>query len=141
MQISRRLALAACIAQCVGLAVLGWAQASVELQRRIPKADPRKYSSIRDASQWRNPYLVVHPDGVDVIGITSPGQTISVDSVPTMLEHLPNSAWPYGLIVAVQENGIVSPDEWIDHRQAKKLSRLVELLKKKGIAVSLWPSA
>jgi len=140
MQISRRLALAACIAQCAGLALLAWAQGSVELRQRIPKADPKKYSSIRDARQWRNPFLVVHPDGVEVLGVTGPGQTVSVDSVPVRLEHLPISAWPYGLIVAVSENGIVSPEEAIEHRQAKELARLVELLKKKGIAVSLWPS-
>jgi hypothetical protein len=118
-----------------------WAQRFLDLQKRIPKADPKKYLSIGDASQWENPILIVHRDGIEMGGTNAVGPTISADSVLTTLQSLPISAWPYGLVVAVQQNGIVSPEEENDHRQRKERERLVELLKKNRIAVRLYPSA
>lgn len=141
MDISRRSALAAWIVQFATLALHGLAQRSLDLQKRIPKADPKKYLSIGDASQWHNPYLVVDRDGIEVTGITGVGQTIPVDLVPETLNRSPISAWPYGLVVGVQENGIVPLEEETDHRQAKELDRLIELLKKMGIAVRLYVPA
>ena len=59
------------------------------LQEVIPKPNPKKYRSIKDARDWHNPKLVVRPEGIQIIGITPAGQPISLESVPEKLEQLP----------------------------------------------------
>ena len=55
------------------------------------------------------------------------------------LEKLPSIAWPYGLVVAVQENGLRSPGDDVGIKRNKE--ELVRLLEKAGVEVDLWPSA
>lgn len=116
------------------------AQTSYSLRQRIPKAEPEKYRPIRDGSDWHNPMLVVRPEGIEIVGITPAGQATTIDSVPEKLEHLPDSAWPYGLIVMVSDASIVSSPKVYPRIQANR-SRLLKVLKAHGIAVDLWPSA
>lgn len=71
-------------------------------------------------------------------GVTPVGQAIPVDSVPLVLEGLPDSAWPYGLVVAVQDIGLVSDGD-LPRIEANR-KKLLMLLKKLAIAVDLWPS-
>src|SRR2546421_11285075 len=93
------------LAQLVAAAHI--AQTSRSLENRIPKADPKKYHAVQGAKDWKNPYLIVRRDGIEIVGMTAVGQAISVDSVPGVLKGLPDSAWPYGLVVAVQDIGLV----------------------------------
>ena len=59
--------------------------------------------------------------------------------VVTYLEKLPSIAWPYGLVVAVSENGLrVSGDDGPIRRNREELERLLEAA---GVTVELWPSA
>ena len=118
----------------------GWAQTSPSLQNRIPKPDPRKYHAIQDAKDWRNPYLVIRPEGIEIIGITPVGRAIPVESVPGVLEKLPASAWPYGLVVAASDIGIVSSSKDLPLIMASR-RKLLKVLNAHGIAVDLWPSA
>ena len=37
------------------------------LDPRIGAAAPQRYRSVRDAKDWENPYLVIRPDGIEVI--------------------------------------------------------------------------
>jgi hypothetical protein len=126
-------------AQLFGSSPVGWTQTSSSLQSRIQKPDPKKYHAIRDAADWKNPYLVVRRDGVEIIGRMADGHSIPVDSIPGALKELPDSAWLYGLVVAVQNNGLVSRGDTPRIRANRKT--LLTLLKKLGIAVDLWPSA
>ena len=126
------------LAQFVTSANMGWTQTS--LQSRIPKPDPKKYHAIQDGKDWKNPELVVRPEGIEVVGITPAGQAIPAESVPDKLEHLPDSAWPYGLIVMVSDAGIVSSSNVQPSIQANR-ARLLKILKAHGIAVDLWGSA
>jgi hypothetical protein len=121
---------------------VGHTQISQPWQSRIPKPDPGKYRSTRDARDWKNPYLVVRRDGIEIVGTTPAGQSIDVSSIPAALEKLPASAWPYGLVVAIQDIGLVSgkdPERIADNRT--KLMKLMKLMKDLGIVVDLWPSA
>jgi len=111
------------------------------LKSQIPAPDPGKYHSILEARNWQNPYLIVRANGIDVRPISA------VTQVPTMppadviayLEKLPSIAWPYGLVVAVSENGVrVAGD---DARIKRNREELVGLLKNAGVTVNLWPSA
>lgn len=126
-------------AQLVASTLIGWTQTPQSLQNRIPKPDPTKYHAVQDAKDWKNPYLIVRRDGIEIIGMTAVGQSIPVDSVPGVLNRLPNSAWPYGLVVAVQDIGLVSEGD--PPRIEANRKRLLMLLKKFAIAVDLWPSA
>jgi hypothetical protein len=118
----------------------GWTQPSHLLRSRIPKPDPKKYHAIRDGKDWKNPMLVIRPEGIEVIGITPVAQAIPAESVLDELEHLPDSAWPYGLIVMVSDAGIVSSANVLPRIQANR-AKLLKILKAHGIAADLWPSA
>lgn len=118
---------------------IGRAQPWRSLRQRIPKPDSLRYRAIRDARDWKNPFLIVRPDGVEVVGVNA-GRATKVDSVEKALEALPNSAWPYGLVVAVQDAGVVSSEKDNLQIQANR-RRLVEVLRNLSVEVDPWPSA
>ena len=128
------------LAQLVAVACIDCSQTSRYLQDRIPGPDPKKYHSVQDAKGWKNPYLIVRRDGIEIVGMTPVGQVISVESVPVMLEKLPDSAWPHGLVVAVQDIGILSGKTHPARIEANR-AKLLNLLKELGIAADRWPSA
>ena len=129
-----------CIIQFAASMLPALAQGLPPLQNRIPKFDPKKYQGILDAKDWRNPQLIVRPTGIEVSGITPAGSGIPVDSVLDVLEHLPDSAWPYGLVVAVADVGLRASKKDDSPIHANRV-KLLRILKQQGIAVELWPSA
>lgn len=66
----------------------GCAQTRQPLRKRIPKAEPAKYRQVRDGRDWKNPYLVVRRDGIEIIGVTPQGSAVPVDLVEAELERL-----------------------------------------------------
>jgi hypothetical protein len=64
---------------------------------------------------------------------------MALADVVTYLEKLPSRAWPYGLVVAVQENGVRAPGD--DEPIRRNKEELVRLLEAAGVKVELWPSA
>jgi hypothetical protein len=120
-------------------AVLCGAQSRQPLRERISKPDPAKYKHGRDGQHWRNPFLVVRRGGIEIIGVTSVEPGIPVDSVGIELERLPDSAWPYGLVVAVMDVGVQSKGD--GPLIGRNREKLLALLKRLGIAADLWPSA
>jgi len=53
---------------------------------------------------WRNPYLIVKPDGLWLLDVSnSEEHPLKPDQVLSALAALPSSEWPYGRVVAVQE--------------------------------------
>jgi hypothetical protein len=120
------------------LAVIGHAQtSSSSLQKRIGKADLEKYSSVTTAKNWENPYLVICVDGIKVLNATPLGHAMPVESVQKTLEGLPNSAWPYGLVVAIQDNAVQTTKDRPKIEANRK--QLVLLLKKLGVKIDYWP--
>jgi hypothetical protein len=117
----------------------GWAQSPRELHNRIPRPDETEYRAVQDARRWRNPYLIVRADGIEIVGMPPVGKAVPVGRVPGILERLPDSAWPYGLIVAVQEAG-VRTDRQRPYIEANR-RKLLRLLKELGITINQWPSA
>ena len=110
---------------------------SVPLRERIPPADPSRYLGVKDYTQWKNPYLVVKAEGIEIVGSTKAEQSIAVERIPAILGELPRSAWPYGLIVAIQENGVRAATD--TPRINANRDKLLRLLKDMGVGVSLWP--
>jgi hypothetical protein len=111
------------------------------LKNRIPPPDPNKYSPVRDARDWQNPYLIVQAKGiVDARPISAAMEAVpmSPGDVVAYLEKLPSIAWPYGLVVAVQENSLRNPGDNVPIKRNRE--ELVRLLEKAGIKVDPWPS-
>jgi hypothetical protein len=115
-----------------------WAQPALPLRQRIPKADPGKYHQIQDGKDWKNPYIVVHRDGFEIVGVTPAEHLIPVELVGSELERLPDSAWPYGLVVAVQDNSLLSSSGDLPQIRANR-GKLLQLLKRLGITADRWP--
>jgi hypothetical protein len=100
---------------------------------------PGVYKTIQEGGDWQTSYLVVHRNGIEVVGVTPRGGTIPVESVPDMLERLPNSVGPLGLVVAIQEAGIRGTEDGPFIKSNWK--RLLPPLGKLDITVEPWPSA
>jgi len=100
------------------------------VKKQIPPADPNKYRAVQDARDWQNPYLIVQANGIDVrpIGVVTQSPTMSPVHFVTYLEKLPSTAWPYGLVVAVVENGLRRTGD--DARITRNREELVCLLEK-----------
>jgi hypothetical protein len=115
-------------------------QRASTLEKRVPPATPRKYHNVRDARDWKNPYLIVRPNGVEVLtsGASVTGQTVPTADVIHLLESLSKSAWPYGLVVAVQELGVRGEGD--TPRIERNELELLRRLRHAGVKAKLWPS-
>ena len=114
------------------------------LDPRIGAAAPQRYHSVRDAKDWENPYLVIRAGGIEVIVNRLPSglksrKTVAAADLEQTLIRLPVTAWPYGRVVAVQENSIRVPDR-DDKPITENLKAALAVLKKLDIAADRWPS-
>ena len=104
----------------------------------VPKPDPRVFSQFNSLGDWTNPFLVVHPDGVELIprdgDVRGPHRTVA--ELERVLMSLPAEAWPLGRAVAVQENALGSGSE-----QERTLVALKAMLESHDIAINWWPTA
>jgi len=113
------------------------------LDSRIGTADKRLFQSIEDARSWRNPYLVVGADGIEVIATSLPAgrKTVaSVDLRRTLIE-LPVSAWPYGRVVVVEGNGLRASDRSDEDAINRNREAALKILKGLRVRVERWPGA
>ena len=73
----------------------------------IPPASPEKYRGMIDMKGWQNPYLIIKADGVALLDAGNHEERLLKPAEVTQaLAKLPPSAWPYGRVVAVTENGV-----------------------------------
>lgn len=78
----------------------------------IPSADSAKYESIRDMKNWRNPYLIVRPDGVALYDTADSAEIIlKPNELLLALAKLPSADWPYGRVVAATENNLRTSEQ------------------------------
>ena len=85
--------------------------AASRIQQILP-ADPQKYAAVHEMKSWRNPYLIVSKNGISLLDVGNseehplqPGQLLDA------LAALPSASWPYGRVVAVEENSAALSDE------------------------------
>jgi hypothetical protein len=107
----------------------------------IPPADSAKYTHIRDMKNWRNPYLIVRADGVVLFDSADSAEILlKPEDVVPALAKLPASYWPYGRVVAAQENAVRgSEQDGVAIRRNKGI--VGGLLQGAHIAVEWVPSA
>jgi hypothetical protein len=73
----------------------------------IPAAESKKYEKMTDMKKWQNPYLIIRNDGVGLLDVANHEvHILKLDQVLDALASLPRSAWPYGRVIAVQEQSI-----------------------------------
>jgi hypothetical protein len=71
----------------------------------IPAADSAKIERIHDMKMWRNPYLIVRPDGVALLDVADSAEIkLKPSELLPALAALPAANWPYGRVVAATEN-------------------------------------
>src|ERR1035438_10025223 len=106
------------------------------LGTRLGKRAERAFY-LPDSKQWKNPYLIVLRQGIEVVAVTDKGGPAPVSAIREILERLPNSAWPYGLVAAVQDSSIQSQgDAQYINANRKELLRLLRDL---HVEVEPWP--
>jgi len=112
------------------------------LRIHVPPANSDKYRTVTDAAHWKNPYLIVQPSGVEArtSGAAVTGPIMPVADVIEYLKNLPKGAWPSGLAVAVQENGVISGED-AERRIQRNRLELMRHLNEEKVKVELWPSA
>ena len=82
--------------------------------------------------------LAIHIDALPTNSATG-APRMSPAEVVGYLEKLPSIAWPYGLVVAVQETGVRGLGD--DAQIRKNREELQRLLTEAGVKLELWPSA
>jgi hypothetical protein len=107
----------------------------------IPAADSAQLERIHDMKKWRNPYLIVRPDGVALLDVADSAEIIlkPAELLPA-LAALPASNWPYGRVVAAAENSArASAQDGVAIRRTKGI--VGGILEGAHIAVKWVPSA
>jgi hypothetical protein len=88
----------------------------------ISPASPEKYRGLIDMKGWRNPYLIIRADGVALLDAGNHEEHLLKPAELTQaLAKLPPSAWPYGRVVAVTENGARAPGDAVPIRKNRAI--------------------
>ena len=107
----------------------------------IPAASPEKYHNMKNMRDWKNPTLIVREDGIGLLDLANHEiHILKPEDVPTALANLPSSAWPYGRVVAVQLNAMVSDAEQDKIRMRENRALLIGTLESLKITVNEVPS-
>jgi hypothetical protein len=79
------------------------AAAAARLQK-VPPADEQLSRKPAAIKPWRNPYLIVMPEGIWLLDpANSERRLLKPDEILQSLAALPTSAWPYGRVAGVVE--------------------------------------
>jgi len=57
----------------------------------MPQSNALKHDRFKDLSDWKNSYLIILSDGVEVLGSSA---HIALNDLPMALAKLPSAAWP-----------------------------------------------
>ncbi len=93
----------------------------------IPATSPDKYramvnKAMIDKKGWQNPYLIIKTDGVALLDPDNHEERLlKPEELTQVLGDLPLSAWPYGRVVAVTQNGVRAPGDDVPLRKNRAL--------------------
>jgi len=118
-----------------------------ETEQRVHNLDrvsaPRdaEIRTIRDAKDWTNPFIVVCPEGYELIlhGVPRNEKRLTAKDLEATLSSLPVSRWPLGKVIAAQNTGLKSIGTDVPIRENRKA--LEVMLKRLRVRVDWWPSA
>ena len=94
-----------------------------------------------DMRQWRNPYIIVRADGVVLYDSTNNAEIrLKPEELLGALAKLPPANWPYGRVVAVQQNGVAhSKDDKVHMRRNRAV--VAGTLESMKVLINWVPSA
>ena len=106
----------------------------------IPPASPEKYRGMIDMKGWQNPYLIIKADGVALLDTGNHEERLLKPAEVTQaLAKLPPSAWPYGRVVAVTENGVRAAGDDVPIRKNRAI--VAGTLESLHVLINWIPSA
>jgi hypothetical protein len=131
-------------------------EAARQQMEMIPPPSKTRYMAIHTLSSWENPYITVQGDMVTVhvlladantsdlgqgtllrpVGARRQDLNVRVADLPAALNAIPQSAWPYGRVIAVEEAGNipVSARPTVRRNMESAMAMLNEL----GVVVYEW---
>jgi len=125
----------------------------------IPPPSKTRYMAVRTLSNWENPYITVQADmltlhvlladantsPMGIGGMTRPiaarrrDLTVRVDDLAAALSAVPQNAWPYGRVVAVEEAHDTPAKARPQVRRTMEI--VMQKLSTLGVVVYEWPEA
>ena len=89
---------------------------------------------------WRNPYLIVRPDGVALLDTADSAEIrLKPAELLPALAALPASNWPYGRVVAATENAKASQQDQVEIRRNRGI--VGGMLQGAHVAIKWVPSS
>jgi hypothetical protein len=131
------------------------ARASLE---SIPPPSKHLYVNVHSTDAWENPFLIVRQDTV-TLRIMFPQQTSSVldagtllhpaaarrqeleirmSDLPEALSAVPDIAWPYGRVVAIEESPAASRQDRVQVR--RNVEQAIRIVNDLDVVVDEWTS-
>ena len=122
----------------------------------VPPPSKNRYMAIHSISDWQNPYLTVqanmatlhitladaNPSTLGVGGMLRPASarhqdvTLRLTDLPDALDAVPETSWPYGRVIAVEEpHGTPKSDEPAVRRNVENT---IKTLNDLGVVVYDW---
>ena len=125
----------------------------------IPPPSKTRYMAVSNLGSWENPYLTVQGDMVTLhvlmadgnptnmgqggllrpIGARRRNLDVRLSDLPTALNAVPPSAWPYGRVIAVEEAHQVPPSARAQVR--RNMESVYKTLGDLGVVISEWSDA
>ncbi|RXS97050.1 hypothetical protein [Silvibacterium dinghuense] len=124
---------------------------------QIPPPSKSRYLAIHTRESWANPFLVVgrktvamrmmYPEGPQASAL--PGTmlhpagarrrdlTLRLSELPEALAALPEDAWPYGRVIALEEDPAAPRADRIQVR--RNVETTIQVLNDLGVVVYEWP--
>ena len=123
----------------------------------IPPPSKSRYMAIPNLSDWENPYLTVqqnmatlhvtqadaNPSQLGAGGVPRPVSarrqdlTVRLSDLPAALDAVPESSWPYGRVVAIEEAHDTPPSARPAVR--RNVEAAIKTLSDMGVVVYEWP--
>ena len=123
---------------------------------QIPPPSKNRYLSVRTKDAYGNPFLVVHPqtvtlniiyrdqdpNGFSAGGILRPPKArkqeidVRLDDLSQALAALPQDAWPYGRVAAIEESPTAPRNERVAIR--RNVEAAIQILNDLGVVVDEW---
>ncbi len=125
---------------------------------QIPPPAKSRYMAIHTRESWGNPFLIVgkktvtlrmmYPEGPQ--SQIAPGSmmhpadarkrelVLRLSELPEALAALPEDSWPYGRVIALEEDPIASRPDRIQVR--RNVENTIQVLNDLGVVVYEWPA-
>lgn len=122
----------------------------------VPLPSKSRYLTVHTRDSWENPFVTVQADTLLVrithedanpspagpggllrpAGARRQSLTISLNELPRALAALPESAWPYGRVVAIEETPASTPA--LRPKIRRNVEQTIQVLSELGIVIDEW---